>query len=59
MYLDIMVLGSSDDVVVVKVPGGTNSEAHNGCLVPPGQFTDRVELTEIPDTNLNNKTVND
>ena len=54
-----MVLGSSDDVVVVKVPGGTNSEAHNGCLVPPGQFTDRVELTEIPDTNLNNKTVND
>ena len=57
MYLDIMVLGPSDDVVVVKVPGWTNGKTHDGCLVAPGQFTDRVELSEIPDTNLNNKTV--
>ena len=52
LYLYIMILWACDDVVVLQVPGGTNGKTHDGGLVTSGQFTDRMELSQIPDTNL-------
>ena len=52
VYFDITVLGACDDVVMVPVPGGPGGETHDGRLVTSGQFTHRVELTQVPDTDL-------
>ena len=52
-HLDVVVLASGDDVVGVHGSvAWTDCQAHNGCLMTTRQFSDRVELSEIPETDL-------
>ena len=44
-HLDVVILAAGDDVVLVQgLIARSDGEAHDGCLVTPGQLPDAVEL---------------